>query len=254
MAATIDRIEAATLADVAHGFLGRNGGVSTGLYNSLNVGLGTDDVRSDIEINRRRAVESVASDAKLVTLHQVHSADAIAVTQAYPDDDRPHADAMVTDRPGLALGILTADCAPILLSDSEAGVVGAAHAGWKGALTGVTRSAVDEMVKLGADADRIKAVIGPCIGRGSYEVDDDFRKRFEQVDPQNERFFQSGIPGHHYFDLEAYVAAWLTISGVEQVELLGLDTYAHEDRFFSFRRATHRKEEDYGRQLSLIAL
>ncbi|QLC25998.1 peptidoglycan editing factor PgeF [Parasphingopyxis algicola] len=254
MAAKIDIVRADALNGVAHGFLGRTGGVSTGLFESLNVGLGSDDVKADVDINRRRAVEAVAPDSTLVTLHQVHSPDAIRVTHGFPDDDRPEADAMVTDRPGLALGILTADCAPILLADREAGVIGAAHAGWKGAMTGVAKSVVEAMEELGAERSRIAAAIGPCIGRGSYEVDDDFRKRFEAIEPENEQYFRDGAPGHHYFDLEAYVAAWLAFSSVDTVETLGLDTYVNEDRFFSYRRATHRDEPDYGRQLSVIAL
>ncbi|WP_299329582.1 peptidoglycan editing factor PgeF [Parasphingopyxis sp.] len=254
MAAKIEVVRAEALDGVAHGFLTRTGGASAGIYESLNVGLGSDDIKSDVDTNRRRAVEAVAPDATLVTLHQVHSSDAVHVTHAFPDDDRPEADAMVTDKPGLALGILTADCAPILLADKHAGVIGAAHAGWKGAMTGVAKSVVDAMEELGAERSRIAAAIGPCIGRGSYEVDDDFRKRFETIEPENEQYFRDGAPGHHYFDLEAYVAAWLAFTGVQTVEALSLDTYADEDRFFSYRRATHRNEPDYGRQLSVIAL
>ncbi len=199
-------------------------------------------------------MEAVAKKAKLVTVHQVHSPDAVIIEKPFADDARPEVDATATDRPGLALGILTADCAPILLADKEAGVIGAAHAGWKGALTGVARSVVEKMEELGAQRGRIAAAIGPCIGRGSYEVDDGFRKRFEDIEPENEQYFREGAPGHHYFDLEAYVAAWLAYLGIEQVECLGLDTYANEDRFFSYRRATHRGQPDYGRQISLIAL
>lgn len=254
MTTKTDLVRATALDGIFHGFLGRTGGVSTGIYESLNVGLGTDDVAADIETNRRRALESVTKNAKLVTLHQVHSADAVIVMKASPDAARPQADAMATDQPGLALGILTADCVPILLADRDAGVIGAAHAGWKGAMTGIVRSVVEKMESLGAERSRIVAAIGPCIGRGSYEVDDGFRKRFEEIDPENESFFRSGAPGHHYFDLEAYVGAWLVFAGVENVERLGLDTYANEDRFFSYRRATHRDEPDYGRQISLIAL
>ena len=254
MTSKIDIIEAEALSGVRHGFLGRTGGVSKGLYASLNVGIGSDDVLSDVETNRRRALEAVAKRARLVTLHQVHSADAVIVDKPWPDDMRPEADAMATDRPGIALGILSADCAPILLADTEAGVIGAAHAGWKGAMTGVARSVVEKMEELGAERSRIAAAIGPCIGRGSYEVDDAFRKRFEAIEEENEQFFREGAPGHHYFDLEAYVASWLTYLEVGAIERLELDTYANEDRFFSYRRATHREEPDYGRQLSLIVL
>lgn len=254
MADSIDIVRAEALGGVKHGFLGRAGGVSSDPYASLNVGLGSDDVRADIEANRRRALEAVAPQASLVTLHQVHSPAALTVTRAFPDDARPEADAMATDRPGLALGILSADCAPILLADAEAGVIGAAHAGWKGAMTGVAHAVVEEMETLGARRERIAAAIGPCIGRASFEVDDEFRKRFETIDGENERFFRPGAPGHHYFDLEAYLAAWLASEGVASVEPLGLDTYANEERYFSYRRATHRGEPDYGRQISIIAL
>lgn len=254
MTGKIDLIRAAALDGVAHGFLGRAGGVSTGIHASLNVGLGSDDPETCVVTNRRRALEAVAKKAKLVTVYQIHSADAVIVNKAWPDDARPQVDAMATDRPGLALGILTADCAPILLADREAGVIGAAHAGWKGALTGVARSVIEKMEELGAVRSRIVAAIGPCIGRGSYEVDDGFRKRFEAVDPAYAEFFREGAPGHHYFDLEAYVASWLTYLEIGTIEPLGLDTYTDEDRFFSYRRATHREEPDYGRQLSLIAL
>ena len=254
MVAKIEVIRAEALGDVAHGFLARTGGASAGIYESLNVGLESDDIKANVDTNRRRAVEAVAPDATLVTLRQVHSSEAVRVTHAIPEDDRPEADAMVTDRPGLALGILTADCAPVLLADKQAGVIGAAHAGWKGAMTGVAKSVVDAMEELGAERNRIAAAIGPCIGRGSYEVDDAFRKRFEAIEPENEQYFRDGAPGHHYFDLEAYVAAWLAFAGVQTVETLSLDTYADEKRFFSYRRATHRNEPDYGRQLSVIAL
>jgi YfiH family protein len=161
---------------------------------------------------------------------------------------------MVTDRPGFALGILTADCAPVLLADRAAGIVGAAHAGWKGAIGGVTDAAVAAMEKLGADRDRIVAAIGPCIARASYEVDEAFQRRFEADDPANERFFAPGRDGHAQFDLEGYVAHRLAAAGVPTIEMMGLDTYADADRFYSFRRATHRGEPDYGRQISIIGL
>jgi YfiH family protein len=178
----------------------------------------------------------------------------VAAVAPWPDDARPHADAIVTDRPGLALGILTADCAPVLLADARAGVIGAAHAGWKGALGGVIDAVVAAMESLGAGRDRIAAAIGPAIARRSYEVDDGFARRFGEGDPENDRFFAPGRPGHHQFDLEAYVAARLAAAGVTRVEALGLDTYGDPARFFSYRRATHRGEGDYGRQISLIAL
>jgi len=250
----IQPYRARALAGMPHGFLGRAGGVSTGILAGLNVGLGSTDDRSAIAENRRRAVEAVLPGAQLVTVHQVHSAEAVIVTEPFPDDARPPVDAIVTDRPGLLLGILTADCAPVLLADVEAGVVGAAHAGWKGALNGVTDATLAAMEKLGARRDRIAAAIGPCIARASYEVDDAFTRRFEEADPANERFFFAGRPGHHQFDLEAFVAARLAAAGIGRVEALGFDTYADDQAFFSFRRATHRGEPDYGREISLIGL
>jgi hypothetical protein len=244
---------AAALAGVAHGFLGRRGGVSTGAMAGLNVGLGSDDDPAAVADNRRRAAEAVAPGASLVTVYQVHSATAVTVIAPVADDVRAQADALVTDRPGLVLGILTADCAPVLFADAQAGVVGAAHAGWKGALGGVTDATLAAMEQLGAQRARIVAAVGPCIARTSYEVDDAFLARFAAADPANERFFVDGAPGHHQFDLEAYVVARLAAAGIGRVEALGLDTYAAEDRFYSFRRATHRGEPSYGRQISLIA-
>ncbi len=245
---------ARALEAVPHGFLGREGGVSTGILAGLNVGLGSGDDRAAIAENRRRAVTSVLPGAALVTVHQIHSAEAVIATAPFADDARPHVDALVTDRPGLLLCILTADCAPVLLADVDAGVVGAAHAGWKGALGGVTDATIAAMEKLGARRARIAAAIGPCIARASYEVDDGFRDRFCAADPANEFFFADGRPGHHQFDIEAYVAARVAAAGVRTVEALGLDTYANEDRFFSYRRATHRGEPDYGREIALIGL
>ena len=250
----VDVIRAATLDGVAHGFLGRVGGVSTGSYAGLNVGIGSDDDSVAVGENRRLATAAVLPGASLVTLYQVHSGDCVTVRGPFEDRLRPHADALVTDRPGLALGILTADCAPVLLADVAAGVVGAAHAGWKGAIGGVTDATILAMEALGAGRDRIAAAVGPCIARASYEVDDAFARRFEAHDPANERFFAEGRAGHRQFDLEAYVAHRLAAAGVTRVALLGLDTYSDEARFFSYRRATHRGEPAYGRQMSLIGL
>ncbi len=250
----IEVFRAHALDGVAHGFLGRRGGVSTGAVAGLNVGTGTADDPDHVAENRRRAREAVRSGARLVTLYQVHSADAVAVVAPFEEALRPRADALVTDRPGLALGILTADCAPVLLADREAGVVGAAHAGWKGAIGGVTDSAIVAMEALGAQRERIAAAVGPCIARASYEVDSEFFRRFCIADPENERFFTEGRPEHFQFDLEAYVAHRLAAAGLRTIEMLGQDTYSQPDHFFSFRRATHRGEADYGRQISIIAL
>lgn len=248
-------IRAAALENVPHGFLGREGGISAGILSGLNVGLGSGDDRTAIAENRRRAVQAVLPGAALATLHQIHSPEAVAVTAPFPDDARPHADALVTDRPGLLLGILTADCAPVLFADEGAGVVGAAHAGWKGAITGVADATIDAMEALGADRSRIVAAVGPCIARPSYEVDEGFFRRFAEADPENERFFSAGARAdRHQFDLEAYVASRLAAAGIGRIELMGLDTYVDERRFYSFRRATHRREPDYGRQISLIGL
>lgn len=250
-----DPLRAAALDGMPHGFLGRAGGISTGIFAGLNVGLGSEDDRAVIAENRRRAAAAVLPAAALVTLHQVHSADAVAVTEACADDARPHADALVTDRPGLLLGVLTADCAPVLLADRQAGVVAAAHAGWKGALTGVTDAAIATMESLGAERRRITAAIGPCIARASYEVNDAFFRRFVEAAPENERYFTAGARrDHHQFDLEAYVAARLAGAGIARVEMLGRDTYADAGAFFSYRRATHRGEPGYGRQIALIGL
>lgn len=250
----VDVFRSGLLGDVPHGFLGRRGGVSTGICSGLNVGWGSADDREAIAENRRRAIDAVAPGATLVTVHQIHSGDAIEVTSPWPEEERPRADAMVTDRPGLALGILTADCTPVLFADPQAGVVGAAHAGWKGAFSGVLGSTIRAMEKLGADRSRIRAAVGPVIARRSYEVDEAFRRRFAETDPANDRFFSPGRPGHHQFDLEAFVLAGLATAGLSRVEALGLDTYSDPDLFFSYRRSTHRGEPDYGRQISIIAL
>jgi hypothetical protein len=251
---TIEVIRAAALGDIPHGFLGRRGGISGGIWAGLNVGLGSGDEPAAVRENRRRAVDAVAPGAQLVALHQIHSAIAIPVDAPFPDDARPQADAMVTDRPALALGILSADCTPVLFADSKAGVIGAAHSGWKGALGGVVESTLVEMEKLGADRARVAAAIGPTIARRSYEVDEGFLARFTAADAEHERFFSAGRTGRHQFDLEAFVLSRLAVAGVTRVEALGLDTYSDANRFYSYRRATHRGEPDYGRQISMIAL
>ena len=249
----VEVIRSRGLAGVPHGFLGRRGGMSEGVLSGLNVGWGSADNRETIAENRRRAVDAVMPGARLITVHQVHSATVVEAGD-WSEMDRPHADALVTDRPGVLLGILTADCAPILLADAEARVVGAAHAGWRGALAGVAEAAVAAMETLGAKRERIAAAIGPCIAARNYEVDFAFAERLTADDPANERFFFEGPAGRPHFDLEAYVAARLAAAGVRQVEALGLDTYADAERFYSYRRATHRGEPDYGRQASLIGL
>ncbi len=250
----VELVKAQLLRAVPHGFAGRRGGVSTGLYAGLNVGLGSDDDRAAILRNRDLARDAVLPGAQLVTVRQVHSARAEIVTAPSAEDERPEADTLVTDRPGLLLGILTADCVPVLFADVQAGVVGAAHAGWKGAIGGVTDATLAAMERIGAARDRIVAAIGPCIGRASYEVTEDFALRFEAVNGENGRFFSAGRPGHLQFDIGGYVAARLAAAGVGRVEMLDEDTYTQPDRFFSYRRSCHRGEAGYGRQMSMIGV
>lgn len=250
----VELLRAAGLGNVLHGFAGRRGGVSTGVYAGLNVGLGSEDERDAVLRNRDLARDALLPGATLVTVHQVHSPDAVTVTAPIAADERPAADAMVTNRSGLILGILTADCVPVLFADASAGVIGAAHAGWKGALGGVTDRTIGAMEALGAARDRIACAIGPCIGRSSYEVTLDFAERFAAADAENDRFFSAGREGHCQFDIAAYVAARLAGAGIGQIELLDEDTYSQPDRFYSYRRSCHRGEADYGRQISMIAL
>lgn len=242
----------AALADVPHGFFGRRGGVSIGELASLNTGLGSGDDETAIAENRRRAADAIMPGAALVGVYQVHGRDCAVVDAPWSDADRPHADALVTNRPGVLLGILTADCVPVLLADAEAGVVGAAHAGWKGALAGVTDATIAAMEGLGASAGRITAAIGPCIGAASYEVDMAFVGRFLADDDANDHFFRAGRAGHAQFDIAAYVAARLSSAGVARAEIIGDDTYALADDYFSYRRACHANESGYGRQISII--
>jgi YfiH family protein len=250
----VEVIRAISLGQLPHGFLGRRGGISVGLCEGLNVGFGSDDDREAIEGNRRLAIAAIHPDAALATVHQIHSAEVVVADRAWAQGERPRADAMVTDTPNLLLGILTADCAPVLFADHHAVVVGAAHAGWRGALAGVTDATIAAMERLGARRDNIHAAVGPCIAQPSYEVDETFRSRFLDGDGDNGRFFSEGPSGKPHFDLEAYVVHRLIAAGIGEVEALNLDTYRAPDRFFSYRRATHQGEADYGRQLSAIAI
>ncbi len=250
----IDVIRARALEGVAHGFLGRRGGVSSGAVAGLNAGLGSGDEPSLVMENRRLAAEAIMPRAALVGVYQVHGNICVNVTEPWGHDARPKADALVTDRRGILLSVVTADCAPVLLADREAGVVGAAHAGWRGAAAGITEATIAAMLKLGAKIERIAAAVGPCIALRNYEVDRAFAEALLREDAGNERFFAQGPAGKPHFDLEAYVVARLAAAGVREIEALGLDTYGDEDRFYSFRRATHRGEPDYGRQISLIGL
>jgi len=240
---------------IAHGYFGRRGGVSSGVYDSLNCGPGSSDERERVMENRRRAIAALSPDAALVTLYQVHSAQAVKVTTPWNIPDNPKADAMATNKRGIALGILTADCAPVLLADTEAHVIGAAHAGWNGALAGVAESAVSAMEALGAKRERIVASIGPCISKAAYEVGPEFQPRFVAADAGNDRFFAPAKRERYWqFDLSGYVAQRLRQAGVDKIEALPACTYEREADFFSYRRTTHRKEPDYGRQISAIAL
>ncbi|HWA90398.1 MAG TPA: peptidoglycan editing factor PgeF [Rhizomicrobium sp.] len=228
---------------LAHGFFGRAGGVSQGVYASLNCGPGSRDDPAAVAENRARCVKALAPGARLVSLAQIHSATVHTVDAGWDFAARPDGDAMVTALCGVMLGILTADCVPVLFADSEAGVIGAAHAGWKGALGGVTDAAIAAMEGLGAKRSRIAAAIGPCISQANYETGPEFRARFDA------RYFDG-----RQFDLEAYVADRLASAGIATVARLSTCTYAREDEFFSYRRATHRGEKDYGRQISAIVL
>jgi YfiH family protein len=250
----VEVIRAISLGQLPHGFLGRRGGMSVGDCAGLNVGLGSKDDPEAIAGNRRLAISAVHPEAELATVHQIHSAEVVVAKRAWPQDERPRADAMVTDTPNLLLGILTADCAPVLFADHRQAVIGAAHAGWRGALAGVTDATIEAMEMLGSRRDHIHAAVGPCVAQPSYEVDEAFRSNFLNADADNARFFVAGPASKPHFDLEAYVVHRLIAAGIGEVEALNLDTYADPDRFFSFRRATHRGEPDYGRQLSAIAI
>ena len=235
---------------IAHGFLGRAGGVSGGLYESLNCGPGSRDAPDAVAENRRRATEAILPGARLATLAQIHSPIVHIVGPDWNDALHPQGDAMVTAVPGRMLGILTADCAPVLFADPKARIIGAAHAGWKGALGGVLEGTLAAMETLGAHRGDIKVAIGPCISQANYEVGPEFPPRF-----QDERFFRPAEnPGHFHFDLEGFVAHRLAQAGIADVAKSGLCTYPQDHGFFSFRRTTHRGESDYGREISLISL
>ena len=239
---------------VRHAFFTRQGGVSTGLYQSLNLGRGSRDDPAAVAENRRRAADHLGvQPGALLDCYQIHSAVAHVALGPW-GDDRPEGDAIVTAAPGLACGALSADCAPILLADAEAGVVGSAHAGWKGALAGVVQSAVDAMTRLGADAGRIRAAVGPCIGPDSYQVGPEFYDRFAGELSGVDRFFRPAQGDRLFFDLPGFVLDRLSQAGVGRAEWIGADTLPDEARFFSNRRAVLRGEPDYGRLLSAIVL
>jgi hypothetical protein len=244
------------LAGVRHAFFTRAGGVSGGIYASLNGGTGSDDAPAHVVENRARmaAALGVAPDC-LLTAYQIHSPDVVTVDRPWAPAERPRADAIVTRTPGLAIGVTTADCGPVLLADAAAGVIGAAHAGWRGAVTGVLEATIAAMERCGADRARIVAVLGPTIRQPSYEVGPEFVTRFKADDRANERFFQpSTRKDHALFDLPGYIAARLAGAGIHRVQDLGHCTYSDAERFFSYRRSTHRDEKDYGRHINAIAL
>ena len=250
-------VQAPSLAEidgVAHGFFTRLGGVSEGIYASLNCGLGSRDAPENVAENRARATRLLSAD-KLIGVYQRHSNTAVVAKKPWTGDKMPEADAIVTAKPGLAIGIVTADCAPTLLCDPEARVIGAAHAGWRGALSGIIEATVEAMTGLGAEPGHIRAAIGPAISQGAYEVGVDYKEQFLAQDPQSEGFFVidegSGEP---HFDLPGYVAERLARAGVEEILDLGLCTYYDETRLFSYRRSQHHSEEDYGRQISAIVI
>ena len=246
----------AALGAVPHGFFGRRGGVSAGLYDSLNCGLGSRDDAANVLENRGRVARSLGSDAeRLLTCHQVHSADAVIVHTPWGSGGQPRADALVSRTPGLVLGALAADCMPILFADAEAGVVGAAHAGWKGALAGIEARTIDAMESLGARRNRIAVVIGPCISQSAYEVGPEFEATFLAADPNAGRFFAAAAPGARtHFDLPGFMLDRLSKQGLASAQWVGACTYAAPDDYFSYRRTTHRREPDYGRQIAVICL
>ncbi len=242
-----------------HGFFTRKGGVSQGLYASLNCGPGSGDDAGHVRRNRARAAAVLGTPPDhLLSLHQTHSAKVVTVERPWKRPwaagSAPEADALVTATPGLALGVLTADCVPVLLADPHARVIGAAHAGWKGALAGVLEATVEALIALGGRRHRIHAVIGPAISQAHYEVGPEFHAAFCTATPSNQRFFTPGAAGRFWFDLPAYVTARLAALGLASVEDLAQCTYAQPERFFSYRRACHRKDPDYGRNLSAIML
>ncbi len=241
------------MGEIRHGFFTRIGGASEGIYKGLNCGIGSDDDKETVLANRQSVAQTFDLDKRdLVSVYQVHSPDAVYVTEPFGSEP-PKCDAMVTDAPGLALGILTADCAPVLFSDAEAGVVGAAHSGWRGAIGGVLSATVEKMEARGAQRARIKAAVGPCISQSAYEVGPEFFDEFTAEDQLYSRYFAQGAGDRMQFDLPRFVLDQLRATGLEDVLWTGHCTYSDPERFFSYRRTCHAKEPDYGRLISLIA-
>ncbi len=250
---SLELLTSPLLQGVRHGFFSRRGGASSGIFEGLNCGGGSSDQAEIVAMNRERVADAMGVGLpNLVTVHQVHSADAVTVYG--PLTERPKADAVVTNTPGVALAILTADCQPVLFADEEAGVIGAAHAGWRGALDGVLEATIDAMEGLGADRSRIHAVVGPSISQQNYEVGEEFFERFYDDDPDTARFFINGAGGKYLFDLPAYGLMRLRRAGVAEAAWTRHCTYADDARFYSYRRSVHRGEADYGRLISAIRL
>lgn len=241
---------------ISHGYFGRQGGVSEGVFESLNCGFGSADDRAHVHENRCRVANALGTDFDhLITAYQVHSANVVHVTEPWTREASPRADGMVTQVSGIALGVLAADCAPVLFVDDESGVIGSAHAGWQGAFTGVLEGVVEQMIFLGAKRERIRACVGPCISQVSYEVGPEFYHRFCDQGVVNAQFFlRAERAGYWMFDLPRYVLHRLEAAGVTLAEALGACTYSEEQRLFSFRRTTHRQQVEYGRNMSAIML
>jgi polyphenol oxidase len=246
----------AKLPGIRHAFFTRAGGVSGGVYASLNAGVGSNDDPGHVAENRARMAAAMGvTPERFLTCYQTHSSEVVVAADPWTADARPHADAIVTTAPGLAIGVSTADCGPVLLADAQARVIGAAHAGWRGALSGVTDQTIAAMERLGASRARIAAALGPMIRQKNYETGADLRDRFINADPANARFFRPAArEGHFMFDLAGYVAARLAVAGVGMIEDVEACTYADEEKFFSYRRMTHRGEADYGRHVNVIVL
>lgn len=250
---TLEIITSNSLGPVKHGFFTRKGGASSGIFEGLNCGRGSSDQTDIVEINRNRVADAMdVTHDSLVAVHQIHSADVVTIDA--PTSDAPKADAMVTNQPGIALSILTADCQPVLFADTDAGVIGAAHAGWKGAKDGILNNTVDAMVALGATRDTIKAVIGPSISQIAYEVGPEFIETFLDENELNGRFFSQGNGDRYQFDLPAYGLHCLREAGIQHAEWTRHCTYSDPTRFFSYRRSTHENEADYGRLIASIRL
>ena len=253
---TVLTAENLTAGGIAHGFFTRQGGVSTGEYDSLNCGYGSDDNRADVAENRRRIARHLGAwFDDITTVYQVHSAEVVHVEEPFPFDAVPKADALVTKAAGLPIGALAADCTPVLFADAEAKVIGAAHAGWRGAVSGVLQATADAMVKLGADKRNISAAIGPTIHQTNYEVGPEFQAQFLEQNPAHERFFQVLTEGGRpHFDLPGYCRHSLEEAGIGNIIDINRCTYADDSLFYSYRRKTHRSEADYGRQISAIVI